>query len=246
MSLRLPERPVRDNKTRRRAGATTCSPPLVPLLLLLLLLRRPPRRHHDVHEQQAGVQHAPHPARAEVHPPAHQLRGPPESLPARPAGEPGRKRNRFGVQAGQVGYPRPLPSPSLPQCGLEERAASAPFPLQCLSRSGFPGIDQGDRVGFGVSSLDPTGGNLPGLPRNADPRPAFIQPLGEAKGWESYKVPARCSFSFGGLEPQRDARVLKDLAECCWTIPLPQLYPLVPRAHNLLSLFQAPGPEKTF
>lgn len=45
--------------------------------------------NHDVHEQQAGFQHAPHPARAQVPPPAHQLRSHPQSLPARPPGKPG-------------------------------------------------------------------------------------------------------------------------------------------------------------
>lgn len=43
--------------------------------------------NHDVDEQQTAFQHAPHPAWAQIHAPALQLRGHPQGLPAHPLGE---------------------------------------------------------------------------------------------------------------------------------------------------------------
>lgn len=56
-------------------------------------------RHHDVDEQQAALQHAPHPARAQVHAAALQLGGHPPGLPAHAIGEsapPGEEGGKFG------------------------------------------------------------------------------------------------------------------------------------------------------
>lgn len=46
--------------------------------------------NHDVDEQQAAFQHAPHPARAQVHASALQLGGHPQSVSAHAVGESGR------------------------------------------------------------------------------------------------------------------------------------------------------------